>query len=78
MRTIKIKATVDEELNLSAKVPADVPSGTVDVILFVEADDGIPYTPPLGNDSFEQLMTFHKGRSLGDVTLEELLTEGRR
>lgn len=76
MQTIKLKGLVDEDRKLSLTLPPGIPSGMVDVIVLV--DEPEPDFPGAGDDSFAELMSFHKGRRLGGISLKELATEGRR
>lgn len=76
MQTIKLRGLVDEERKLSLTLPPGVPAGMVEVIVLVEEPEGEQSKP--ADNSFAELMAFHKGRRLDGVPLKELVAEGRR
>lgn len=81
MRTLKLKGIVDSNRKLSLTLPPETPVGEVDVIVQVDdagnkEDD--EETKRRKEKALAELKEFHKGRTLGDITLRELIAEGRR
>ena len=77
MRALKLKAVVDEHATLSVNLPSDVPTGMVEVIILLDQDETRPGMTA-DNDSFDELLSFHKHHRLDGITLQDLIAEGRR
>ncbi|MCD8141192.1 MAG: hypothetical protein LUE17_15725 [Planctomycetaceae bacterium] len=75
MQTIKLKGLVDDTGRLVVTLPAGTKSGEVDVLVIVQGMDDSVHAE---DDAFEELMNFHKGNRLDGISLQELVSEGRR
>ena len=78
MRTLKFEAVIDEMHTLSLVLPETIRPGKAEVVVTVESDEPEEALPPMSNKEFEELMRFGDGRRLGDISLKELIAEGRR
>ena len=72
----KFTTSVDERRVLSFTLPTYIHAGEVEVVITQKAVD-VP-ARKITDAEFNAHMDFHKGRSLGDLTVRELKEEGRR
>ena len=78
MQTLKFETVIDETHTLSLVLPDNVRPGKAEVLVTVDVDEPEASFTPMTDKEFDELMRFGDGRRLGDISLKELIAEGRR
>ncbi|MCL2641353.1 MAG: hypothetical protein FWD53_10940 [Phycisphaerales bacterium] len=78
MTTLRFETMIDEMHTLSLVLPSNVRPGKAEVVVTVDVDEPNAAFTPMTNEEFDELMHFGDGRRLGDISLKELIAEGRR